>query len=202
MTAPQGPDARRTAARTDATPPGRPSSGGPAAAAGDPAPAGRASSGASGTPATPTTVLPGAAGRRPPTRPAVPRPAEPQGSRPATRARKARLALKRIDPWSVFVFSLLASVFLGIAVVVAVGALYAVLDGLGVLASVNDLVGEVAGDDSGPLITAGRVVGGAAVVSAANVVLLTLLATLGALLYNLCASFTGGIELTLGERDG
>ena len=37
---------------------------------------------------------------------------------------------------------------------------------------------------------------------AVNVVLLTLLATLGALLYNLCSSFTGGIELTLGERDG
>ncbi len=38
--------------------------------------------------------------------------------------------------------------------------------------------------------------------AAVNVVLLTLLATLSALLYNLCASFTGGIELTLGERDG
>ncbi len=42
---------------------------------------------------------------------------------------------------------------------------------------------------------------GAAVLAALNVVLLTLLATLGSLLYNLCASFTGGIELTLGERD-
>jgi hypothetical protein len=46
------------------------------------------------------------------------------------------------------------------------------------------------------------VIGGAAVLAALNVVLLTLLATLGALLYNLCASFTGGLELTLGERDG
>ncbi len=34
------------------------------------------------------------------------------------------------------------------------------------------------------------------------VTLLTLLATLGSLLYNLCASFTGGVEVTLGERDG
>ncbi len=37
--------------------------------------------------------------------------------------------------------------------------------------------------------------------AAVNVVFLTLLATLSALLYNLCASFTGGLELTLGERD-
>jgi len=101
----------------------------------------------------------------------------------------------------VFVFTLLASVFLGIAVVVAVAALYAVIDGLGVVASVNELIGEVVGDGSGPLITSSRVVGGAAVVAAANVVLLTLLSTLAALLYNLCASFTGGIEVTLGERD-
>ena len=201
MTAPEGPDARRTAARTESTP-GRPSSGGPAPGRREPAPPGRPGPGGAVANGAPTTVLPGPAAQRPPTRPAVPRPADPAGSRPASRARKARLALKRVDPWSVFVFSLLASVFLGIAVVVAVAALYAVLDGLGVLTSVNELFGEVAGEGSGPLITAGWVVGGAAVVSAANVVLLTLLATLGALLYNLCASFTGGIELTLGARDG
>ena len=52
-----------------------------------------------------------------------------------------------------------------------------------------------------PLFTGGRIVGGAAVLAAVNVVLLTLLATLGALLYNVCASFTGGLELSFGERD-
>ncbi len=122
--------------------------------------------------------------------------------RPASKARKARLALKRIDPWSVFVFSLIAALLLGIALVAAVAALYAVLDSLGVQSSVNELFDEVVGAGSGPLITGRRVVGGAAVLAALNVVLLTLLATLGALLYNLCASFTGGLELTLGERDG
>ncbi|MDQ3502914.1 MAG: DUF3566 domain-containing protein [Actinomycetota bacterium] len=117
------------------------------------------------------------------------------------RARKVRLALKRIDPWSVFLFSLLASVFAGLAVVVAVAALYYLLGSIGVVDSINELVGEVTGEVA-PLITASRFLGGAAVLAAVNVVLLTLLATLSALLYNLCASFTGGIELTLGERDG
>ncbi|TAL23140.1 MAG: hypothetical protein EPN99_04845, partial [Frankiales bacterium] len=51
------------------------------------------------------------------------------------------------------------------------------------------------------LLTPGRVVGGAAVLAAVNIVFLTLLATLGALLFNVCASFTGGLELTFGERD-
>ncbi len=120
---------------------------------------------------------------------------------PAGKTRKARLALKRIDPWSVFLFSLLASVFAGIALVVAVFALFTVLEGMGVVTSVNELVTEVTGDGP-PLLTMSRLVLGASVLATANVVLLTLLATLSALLYNLCASFTGGIELTLGERDG
>jgi hypothetical protein len=148
----------------------------------------------------PTSVL-GGSSRRPPPRPAAAVRAEDK-ARPAARARKARLSLKRIDPWSVFVFSLIASLLLGIALVAAVAALYAVLDSLGVQSSVNELFAEVTGGSGSPLITARRVVGGAAVLAAVNVVLLTLLATLGALLYNLCASFTGGVELTLGERDG
>lgn len=153
-----------------------------------------------------TTVLPGAAGKSAPrtgtarpVRPPVDRPA--QGRAPA-RNRKARLALKRIDPWSVFIFSLVASIFLAIALVVAVAALYAVLDSLGVLTSINDLFREVSGETSSPLLTSSRIIGSAAILGAVNVVLLTLLATLGSLLYNLCASFTGGVEVTLGERDG
>ncbi len=81
--------------------------------------------------------------------------------------------------------------------------LYAVVGTLGITESLNELFAEVTGGSvtTDPLLTSGRVVGGAAVLAAVNVVFLTLLATLSALLYNLCASFTGGIELTLGERD-
>jgi hypothetical protein len=180
VTGPQGPEARTATTRGTSPPPAA----------------------TTATRAAPTTVLPSAAGaRRPPPRPAATR-VEDRTSRPAARSRKARLALKRIDPWSVFVFSLIASVFVGIAAVAAVAVLYAVLDNLGVQSSVNALFAEVTGGGGGPLITSERVVGGAAVLAAANIVLLTLLATLGALLYNLCASFTGGVELTLGERDG
>jgi hypothetical protein len=166
------------------------------------APTGGAPRPAGSTPAEPAVPRATPAGpRRPSPRPAGSRQDEAP-ARPAAKARKARLALKRIDPWSVFVFSLIAALLLGIALVAAVAALYAVLDSLGVQSSVNELFDEVVGAGSGPLITGRRVVGGAAVLAALNVVLLTLLATLGALLYNLCASFTGGLELTLGERDG
>ncbi len=156
-----------------------------------------------------TTVLPEAVPAEP-RRPApvrsprpAPRPSRPaDASRPLGKSRRARLALQRIDPWSVFVYSLLASVFLGISLVVAAAVLYAVLGQLGVPETINQLYREVTGgDESSILLTSGRIVTGATVLAAVNVVLITLLSTLSALLYNLCASFTGGIEVTLGERD-
>ena len=189
MTAAQGPDARTASTqplRTGGAPP--------------PGPSSRPTGSAPGTSTLgQASPRPGPGTSRPVPRPAAVRPDE-GAARPAAKARKARLALKRIDPWSVFVFSLIAALLLGIALVAAVAALYVVLDSLGVQSSVNQLFAEVVGG-SGPLITVRRVIGGAAVLAALNVVLLTLLATLGALLYNLCASFTGGLELTLGERD-
>jgi hypothetical protein len=159
-----------------------------------------------------TTVLPQAE-RRPqrPTRsdprsaPARPS-SRPGAVRGAGRARRARLVLQRVDPWSVFLFSLVASICVGIVLLVAVATLYVVLANLGVVSSVNNLLGEVlggAGPDeiAEPFFTPGRVLGATAVLAAVDVVLLTVLATLSALLYNLCSSLTGGIELTLGERD-
>jgi hypothetical protein len=146
-------------------------------------------------------------------RPSVPRPSpargegRPAGGARASRSRRARLALRRIEPWSVFLFSVLGSIGLGIVLLVAVVALYAMLSALGVVDAVNDVFSEInpgAGPDSAPgapLISLSRALGIAAVLAAVNVVLLTALATLGALLYNVCASFTGGIELTLAEKE-
>ena len=127
-------------------------------------------------------------------------------SRPAQRGRRARLTLRRIDPWSVFLWSVVASIFLGLALLVCVGVLYALLSSLGVLDSLNTLINDVTSDPADTSATtsvfsAGRVMSIAAVVAALDVVLFTALATLGAFLYNLCASLTGGIEVTLGDRE-
>lgn len=208
MTAPGGPG-------SGATP------GDPATPSGAPRPAPRPDPGPNWaqrqpTASPPTTVLPGGsragaaggAGARPApgrTTPARPGARDPRAAaRPALgRTRRARLALRRIDPWSVFLFSLVASVFVGIAFVVAAAVLYAVLGALGVNESLNELFAEVTGGSptEDALLTSGRIIGGAAVIAAVNIVFLTLLATLGSMLYNLCASFTGGIEVTLGDRD-
>ncbi|MDP9182002.1 MAG: DUF3566 domain-containing protein [Actinomycetota bacterium] len=132
------------------------------------------------------------------TRPAAPRAPLARPAAPV-RGRRAKLAVRRLDPWSVFVISLMLSLFLAVVTIVASLVLYAALDALGVPESVNKTVTEVNG--GGALLTKGRFVGIGALVAAANVVLLTVLATLGALIYNICATFTGGVEVTLAERD-
>ncbi|MCW2566329.1 MAG: hypothetical protein JWN54_426, partial [Mycobacterium sp.] len=123
--------------------------------------------------------------------------------------RRARLQLKRIDPWSIMKFSFAVSLVLFVVMVVATSVLYVILDGLGVFASLNDTVGNFtsgSGDSSadagvGLVITAKGVIGGAALLGILNMVLFTALATLGAFIYNVCSDLVGGVEVTLAERD-
>jgi hypothetical protein len=123
--------------------------------------------------------------------------------------RRARLNLKRIDPWSVMKFSFAVSVVLFIVAVVATSVLYLALDAMGVWGEVNkslsDLVNASGGTDTATTstfrITAWGVIGTSMLIGAVNVVLFTALATLGAFIYNVCADLVGGVELTLAERD-
>jgi hypothetical protein len=123
--------------------------------------------------------------------------------------RRARLNLKRIDPWSVMKFSFAVSVVLFIVVVVATSVLYLALDAMGVWAEINksfsDLVNASGSTNPAPTntfrITAWGVIGTSMLIGAVNVVLFTALATLGAFIYNVCADLVGGVELTLAERD-
>ena len=123
--------------------------------------------------------------------------------------RRARLNLKRIDPWSVMKFAFAVSVVLFIVVVVATSVLYLSLDAMGVWSEVNksleSLVATTGGGTGaatgGFRITAWGVIGTSMLIGAVNVVLFTALATLGAFIYNVCADLVGGVELTLAERD-
>jgi hypothetical protein len=118
--------------------------------------------------------------------------------------RQAALQLKRLDPWSALKLGLVLAVVLFFIWMVAVGVLYGALDGMGVWDRLNgtyaDLVsGE--GATGSPLISAGRVFGGAAVIGAINSLLFAVAVTIGAFVYNVSADLVGGIEVTLSERD-
>ncbi len=119
--------------------------------------------------------------------------------------RRARLSIKRVDPWSVMKFSFAVSFVLLVVIIVATSVLYLALDAMGVFTSVNKTLAELFTSQGGggdPFkITAGGVIGVAAILGAINVVLFTALMTLGAFVYNVCADLVGGVEVTLAERE-
>ncbi len=120
--------------------------------------------------------------------------------------RRARLYLKRVDPWSVMKFSFAVSFVLFIIGVVATAVLYMALDTMGVVGSVNkalsEMVGATGGDTKNTFrITAKGIIVGSALLGLVNVVLFTALATLSAFIYNVCSDLVGGIELTLAEKE-
>lgn len=155
--------------------------------------------------------------------PAPPRPADRAGSLGAPSApsvtsgtatrpggpRRARLTIRRVDPWSVLKFTLLFTLCLLVVGVVAVAALYAALDRLEVFDAINNSVKNLTQEGSGASATGGveiyfrpkTIIGGAALLGLLNTIIMTALATLCAFLYNLVADIVGGIEVVLGEHD-
>ncbi len=119
--------------------------------------------------------------------------------------RRARLHLKRIDPWSVMKFSFAVSLVLFFVAIVATSVLYLALDAMGVFDSVNGMIAEITGETAAEAtpfrITAKGVIGTSVLLGAVNMVLFTALATLGAFVYNVCADLVGGIEVTLSEKE-
>jgi Transmembrane domain of unknown function (DUF3566) len=119
--------------------------------------------------------------------------------------RRARLQLRHVDIWSAFKISFVLSIAMFFIWMVAIGVLYGVLSALGVFETLNDLFGQLGSasgtEVGGDVVTPGLVFGGAAVIGAINIVLMTALCTVGTFIYNLCADLVGGLELTLSERD-
>jgi len=104
-------------------------------------------------------------------------------------------------------FSFLISLIAFVVLVVGVSALYFALSRLGVFSSIEHTIGLVTtsksrpGSDASNWFKASRVIGYTMLVGAVNVFLITALATIGAVLYNLVTLLTGGVEVTLRESD-
>ncbi|MFD1213035.1 DUF3566 domain-containing protein, partial [Arthrobacter sp. GCM10027362] len=143
-------------------------------------------------------------GQRPASSPGRPANANAGLVRPApkAKARRARLLISKIDPWSVLKMAFLLSVALGIVTVVASIVLWTTLDITGIFNRVNDLLSEIAGSEAGGFdlrsyASLGQVASFATIIAVVNVVLLTALSMLSAVLYNISATLVGGIGVTL-----
>lgn len=128
----------------------------------------------------------------------------PQG---AVATRRAQLVLSRIEPWSVMKFSFMISLVGWVVLFVAVAALYFMLSKLGVFHTIESTVSQVTsskgspGSNASSWFSASRVLGYTMLVGAINVVIITALATVGSVIYNLVTHLAGGIEVTLRETD-
>jgi hypothetical protein len=121
--------------------------------------------------------------------------------------RHANLVIARLEPWSVMKFSFLISLVAWVILFVAVTLLYYALSGLGVFAAIQRTLESVtssqqsAGVSLTAWTSASRVLGYTMLIGAVDIILITALSTIGAVIYNLVTHLGGGIEITLKETD-
>jgi len=120
-------------------------------------------------------------------------------------SRQARLYLARVDPWSVAKAAFMLAIAVGIVIVVSVCVLWFALSSLGVFETVSRNVNEVIGNsqssfDLMSLLDFSRVLGATIVLASVEVILVSILATLFAFMYNLTVGLTGGVEVVLTDR--
>jgi len=119
--------------------------------------------------------------------------------------KRARLYVTRIDPWSVTKAAFMLALAVGIVLVVAVGLLWWVLDTTGVFITLSRTIDEVVGSattgfDLLSYLEFSRVIGVAIIIASVEIVLVSILATLFAVMYNLSVGLTGGVEVVLSDE--
>lgn len=149
--------------------------------------------------AAPAAAAAQATGAAPQT-PSEPTPEAPRAAAPAG-PRRVRLAISRVDPWSVMKLAFLLAVAIAIMTVVATAVFWSVLNSLGVFTTIQDFVKDAVGPQSDVNLTQfvefPRVISLATLISICNIVLLTAIATIMAFLYNITAALVGGVHMTL-----
>lgn len=116
--------------------------------------------------------------------------------------RRVRLAVARVDPWSVMKMSFLLSVAIGIAGVILTSVLWMILSTMNVFNEVEALLQSLQNTTTDAFsITSyvgfGRVVSLSIVIGVIDIILMTAIATVMAFLYNICSALVGGLQLTL-----
>jgi hypothetical protein len=148
-----------------------------------------------------------AASRQAPAQPAAAPKAPSKKAKSKRTARQAHLTIARVEPWSVMKFSFVVSLVAFVILFVAVSLLYSVLSAVGVFDSLQRVVTSLTssqgsvGVNAKAWFSASRVLGYTALLGSANIVLITAMATIGSVVYNLTSRLVGGVEVTLRETE-
>jgi hypothetical protein len=113
-------------------------------------------------------------------------------------AKQVRLNLVYIDLWTAVKVSSLVSMAISIAVFLTVILTWLLLSAVGVVGALEGVIGDILGEGGGgilALLEFGQVLLLAFVGALINVVSLTVLGSLSALLYNAIARLTGGLTV-------
>jgi TM2 domain-containing membrane protein YozV len=119
---------------------------------------------------------------------------EPKG--PA--AKQVRLKLVYIDFMSALKMSFLLGLAQFIVVVIGTFLLYLVFVQTGIFNTANSVAGEVLGNNSfdiNSIASMGKTVGAAAAVGVVNMIVITVMGAICAVLYNAAAKITGGLSV-------
>ncbi|HZD00259.1 MAG TPA: DUF3566 domain-containing protein [Actinomycetes bacterium] len=127
----------------------------------------------------------------------------PVAARPGAAAaqavdRRARLVLRRLDPWSVLKFSLLFYLCLMLVGLLVFAVIWFVLVNMGVFEEISKFAGNF---NLNVVFPAGKVFRWYILLGLLGVVLWSVVTVLATLLFNLINDITGGIELVLAERE-
>ena len=122
-----------------------------------------------------------------------------------TTARRARLYVTRIDPWSVTKAAFMLALSLAIVLIVAVTVIWWTLNTIGVLDTLTRTVDDIIGSAGGgfslvSVLNFGRVLGATMVIASVQIVLSSALAAIFSFLYNVTVGITGGIEVVLSDQ--
>lgn len=119
------------------------------------------------------------------------------------RARRMNLSLTHVNAWSVAKVTFMLSIAGAIIEVLAAALVWLLLDAVGVFDQLNNIVSStgLAADslNLSSVFSLSTVLSVVTILAIVGVVLVTLLATIIALLYNVISALVGGIHITLGD---
>ena len=124
----------------------------------------------------------------------------PTGRSPRDPVRR-RYEVRRLDLWSVIRITLLFNVAVLVLMVIAGVIIWLVAAAFGAISGLEEFLGSLLSAKNFRFASV-QILEGFVLVGLVMVAITTILATVAALIYNLFAEWTGGIEVVLVEEDG